>query len=120
VVSVDFIWFGLTAATVFVFRRRATTRGEATETSSAATEASSTSNARVEGEGDEPAGASVANESGGFRVPGHPWTTAFFVAACALIVISTVYEHLADSGVGLLIVAAGVPVYYYWSTRRGR
>jgi len=82
VVSVDFIWFGLTAAAVFVFRRR-------------------------EGRGE-----------GGFRVPGHPFTTAFFVAACALVVAATVYEHAADSAVGFLILAAGVPVYLFWRSRR--
>lgn len=112
VVSVDFIWFGLTAATIFVFRRRAAT----TET----TDESETDNARRMNEVSESGGASGADDAGGFRVPGHPWTTAFFIAACALIVFSTVYEHLSDSGVGLLIVAAGVPVYYFWSTRRGR
>ena len=69
--------------------------------------------ARAEGDGNEVAARSDAAGAGGFRVPGHPWTTAFFVAACALIVISTVYQHLADSGVGLLIVAAGGPVYYF-------
>jgi APA family basic amino acid/polyamine antiporter len=51
---------------------------------------------------------------GGFRVPGHPVTTALFTAACALIVISTVYKYPANSGIGLAIVAAGVPVYFFW------
>ncbi len=82
VVSVDFIWFGLTAAAVFVFRRR-------------------------EGRGE-----------GAFGIPGHPWTTAFFVAACALVVAATVYEHPANSAVGFLILAAGVPVYLFWRSRR--
>jgi len=81
VVSVDFIWFGLTAAAVFVFRRGG--RGE-----------------------------------GGFRVPGHPFTTAFFVAACALVVAATVYKFPANSAVGFLILAAGVPVYFFWRSRR--
>ena len=82
VVSVDFVWFGLTAAAVFVFRRR-------------------------EGKGE-----------GGFRTPGHPFTTAFFVAACALVVAATVYAKPADSAVGFLILVAGVPVYLFWRSRR--
>ncbi|HEU4595068.1 MAG TPA: amino acid permease [Pyrinomonadaceae bacterium] len=84
VVSVDFIWFGLTAVSVFVFRRRA--RGE---------------------EG-------VAR----FRVPGHPFTTVLFVAACALIVAATIYKYPSDSAAGLLIMAAGVPAYFFWRRLR--
>lgn len=74
VVSVDFIWFGLTAASLFIFRRREPARSR-------------------------------------FRVPGHPFTTALFVLACALIVAGTVYKYPANSSIGLLIVAAGIPVY---------
>ena len=83
VVSVDFIWFGLTALSLFVFRRRR------------------------RGGGDD--------DGGGFRVPGHPFTTLFFAAACALIVAATVYEHPRNSALGLAILATGVPVYFLWS-----
>jgi APA family basic amino acid/polyamine antiporter len=91
VVSVDFIWFGLTAATLFVFRRRAADRVD---------------------DGD-------AGSRAGFRVPGHPFTTALFVAACALIVAATVYKYPYNSAVGLALLATGVPVYFLWSKRRG-
>lgn len=74
VVPVDFVFFGLTAGTVFVFRRRAG--------------------------GEE-----------GARVPLHPATTAVFVLACAAIVASTVYASPRDSGIGLLIMLAGIPAY---------
>jgi APA family basic amino acid/polyamine antiporter len=84
VVSVDFIWFGLTGAALFVFRRR--------------------------GDG----------ESAGFRVPGHPVTTGAFVAACALVVVATIFNHPANSAVGFLILLAGIPVCLYWLRRRGR
>lgn len=53
-----------------------------------------------------------------FRVPGHPWTTAAFVAACALIVIATVASYPENSAFGLIILMLGVPVYLYWSRRR--
>jgi APA family basic amino acid/polyamine antiporter len=79
VVSVDWIFFGLTAGTVFVFRRRAA------------------------GDGD-----------GGARIPGHPVTTALFIAAAALIVIATVAKYPANSAVGIAIMLAGIPVYLYW------
>ncbi|MDQ1523478.1 MAG: basic amino acid/polyamine antiporter, family [Pyrinomonadaceae bacterium] len=82
VVSVDFIWFGLTGLSLFIFRRHA------------------------RGSGDDAAA--------GFKVPGHPYTTALFVAACWLVVVSTVYKYPANSAVGFLIVLAGVPASYYW------
>ena len=81
VVSVDFIWFGLTALSLFVFRRR--------------------------GDG-----------GAGFRVPGHPFTTALFAAACALIVAATVYKSPANSAVGIAILLTGIPVYFLWRGRR--
>jgi APA family basic amino acid/polyamine antiporter len=83
VVSIDFIWFGLTALSLFVFRRG--------------------------GDG-----------GAGFRVPGHPFTTALFAAACALIVAATFYHDTFNSALGLLILATGVPVYLLWSRRRAR
>jgi APA family basic amino acid/polyamine antiporter len=80
VVSVDFIFFGATGASLFVFRRR---QGPAAS----------------------------------FRTPGHPATTIFFVAACFLVVINTVYTYPANSAIGLLILLAGVPVYFFWRRR---
>jgi APA family basic amino acid/polyamine antiporter len=83
VVSVDFIWFGLTAASIFVFRHRAK-------------------------------GLTDENTERGYGVPGHPLTTALFVLACALIVISTINKYPANSIIGVLIVVAGIPVYFFW------
>ena len=80
VVSVDFIFFGLTGLALFVFRRR-----EAQQT--------------------------------GFRVPLHPWSTALFVIACWLIVISTFARAPMNSIIGLLILLAGLPAWWFW--RRG-
>jgi basic amino acid/polyamine antiporter, APA family len=57
--------------------------------------------------------------SDGFRVPGHPWTTIFFVAASWLVVLNTIYKYPANSAIGLAIVCAGVPVYYLWRRKRG-
>ncbi|HSU16992.1 APC family permease [Longimicrobium sp.] len=82
VVSVDWIFFGLTAGTIFVFRRRAAGDGDA-----------------------------------GARIPGHPVTTALFIAAAALIVASTVWKYPANSAVGIAIMLAGIPVYLLWRRR---
>ena len=95
VVSVDFIWFGLTAASLFVFRRHSQARGS-----------------------DDENNGSGGDSRVGFRVPGHPFTTALFVAACALIVAATVYKYPSNSAVGLALLASGVPVYFLWRGRR--
>jgi APA family basic amino acid/polyamine antiporter len=95
VVSVDFIWFGLTAVSLFVFRGRR----------------------RRAGEGSAPP-TPGPDARGGFRVPGHPFTTALFAAACALIVIATFNENPKESAVGLAILLTGVPVYFLWRGRK--
>jgi APA family basic amino acid/polyamine antiporter len=53
-----------------------------------------------------------------YRAPGHPYTTALFVAACVGIVASTVVTDPLNSARGWGIMLTGVPVYWYWS--RGR
>jgi basic amino acid/polyamine antiporter, APA family len=82
VISSDFIFFALTASTLFVFRRRA-----------------------------------GPDEVVGYLVPGHPWTTALFIASSTLIVIGTVYSHPQESLIGWMILASGIPVYLYWRRR---
>ena len=83
VVSVDFIFFGLTGAALFVFRRRDQTGGS-------------------------------------FRAPGHPWTTLFFVLACAATVAGTIWNNPVNSAIGFGILLAGVPVCLFWLRRRKR
>jgi APA family basic amino acid/polyamine antiporter len=53
-------------------------------------------------------------ESAGFRTPGHPFTTLFFVISCLLVVASTIYKYPGNSVIGLAIMLAGVPVYFLW------
>jgi APA family basic amino acid/polyamine antiporter len=50
-----------------------------------------------------------------YRSPGHPWTTALFVAACAAIVASTVIADPANTARGWGILLTALPVYLYWS-----
>ena len=52
--------------------------------------------------------------------PGHPYTTAVFVLACAGIVASTVITDPANSARGWAIILTGVPVYWFWSRRSRR
>ena len=84
VVSVDFIFFGLTGAALFVFRRR-------------------DPDAKVF-----------------FEAPAHPLTTGLFVAACAIIVIATVWTSPVNSLIGYAILLAGVPACLYWQAKKRR
>jgi basic amino acid/polyamine antiporter, APA family len=82
VVVMDWLFFGLTASCIFVFRAR-----------------------------EKRAGGAAGSESGGYRVPGHPWTTAVFTSAAWLVVLNTIYKYPRNSGVALCILLLGVPVY---------
>ena len=53
-------------------------------------------------------------DSIGFRAPGHPFTTLFFVAASFAVVIGTIAKYPSNSCIGLAILATGVPVYFLW------
>jgi len=77
VVSVDAIFFGLTACCVFVLSKRP-------------------------------------------RVPGHPFTTIVFIAVCWLIAINTVYQNPQNTLIGVAIMLAGIPVYWFWRWRSSR
>jgi len=59
------------------------------------------------------------NEPRPFRAWGYPWAPALFVGASALIVVNAIWRTPGPSGAGLLIIAAGLP-FYWWLTRRGR
>lgn len=88
VISMDFLFFGLTATTIFVFRRRAA-RG-------------------------------AMNPSEGYRMPGHPVSTAVFVAICWWVVANTIYRYPQNSLIGFGILLAGIPVYWLWSGTSSR
>ena len=87
VVSVDVIFFGLTAVCVFIFRKQARS------------------------------GKSVVETQGTFRSPGHPFTTLFFIAACAVITFSLLYKFPLNSGISFGIMLLGVPAYFLWARR---
>jgi APA family basic amino acid/polyamine antiporter len=54
-----------------------------------------------------------------FKAIGYPIAPAVFVVACALIVANAIYSRPASTGAGLIVMAAGIPLYL-WLTRRGR
>jgi len=83
VVSMDFLFFGLTGASLFVFRKR-----------------------------DREAG-----DQGGYRVPGHPLTTAVFVLVSWIVVVNTIYKYPKNSLLSMAILLLGLPVYAFWASR---
>jgi basic amino acid/polyamine antiporter, APA family len=54
-----------------------------------------------------------------FKALGYPLTPAIFVAFSFVMVINAIYREPRVSGIGLLLIAAGIPVYL-WFTRRAR
>jgi APA family basic amino acid/polyamine antiporter len=56
----------------------------------------------------------------GFNMPGHPWSTVFFITICFCIVVNTVYKYPANTGIGIAIILTGIPVYYFWIWLRRR
>jgi APA family basic amino acid/polyamine antiporter len=91
VVSIDFIFFGATAVSIFVFRRRA----------------SKLTNTKAE-------------PRSFFRVPGHPVTTGLFVVICWSMVINTVYKYPKNTLIGVALLLAGIPAFYFWRARSQR
>ena len=79
----DWIFFGLTAATLLVYRRRDTT-------------------------------ATVP----GFRAPMYRTTVLLFVAASVYVVLGAIVSNPANALRGTLVLAAGIPVFHWWSRRR--
>ncbi len=90
VVSMDFLFFGLTATCLFVFRRR---EARARERRASAPPVP-------------------------YRMPGHPLTTALFIAACWLVVANTFHQYPGNTLIGLAILLAGIPAYFFWSGRQ--
>lgn len=54
------------------------------------------------------------------KVPGHPWTTGFFILACAVTVIGTVWINPVNSAIGFAILLAGVPACLWFRAQRAR
>ena len=55
-----------------------------------------------------------------FRMPGHPVTTLIFLIAAWYIVGNTVLKSPVDTGIGIVILLSGLPVYALFARRRRR
>jgi APA family basic amino acid/polyamine antiporter len=52
-----------------------------------------------------------------FRAPGYPIVPVAFVIVSAAVVLSVVWADPGSAARGALLLAAGIPVYYWFSTR---
>jgi APA family basic amino acid/polyamine antiporter len=56
----------------------------------------------------------------GFRDPLYPWSVVLFVAAALYVVAGSVASNPGNALKGVVMIAAGVPVYLFWSRRAHR
>jgi APA family basic amino acid/polyamine antiporter len=54
-----------------------------------------------------------------FKAIGYPLTPAIFVLFSAIMVVNAIYRQPRVTGLGILLIAAGIPIYL-WFTRRGK
>jgi basic amino acid/polyamine antiporter, APA family len=54
------------------------------------------------------------SSEGGFRVPGHPYSTAVFGIVSTAVVGYTMYAFPKDTLPDIAILISGVPIYYVW------
>jgi APA family basic amino acid/polyamine antiporter len=89
VVSIDSIFFGLTAACLFALRKRGA-----------------------------PGNGETIGRSYALKVSAA--VIILFITAEWLVAASAIYRYPANSLIGLVILVAGIPVYFYWRGRRKR
>lgn len=55
-----------------------------------------------------------------YRVPGYPVVPILFVLVACALLYSTFRSSPRESGIGLALIALGVPFYWYWKSRIDR
>src|SRR5258706_16281082 len=59
------------------------------------------------------------NAKGGFfRIPSHPFTTLFFIAAFCVITFSSIYKEPLKTAISLGIMLTCLPAYFVWAWLR--
>jgi APA family basic amino acid/polyamine antiporter len=91
VVVMDWLFFALTAGSLFIFRRRDRRNPDPN-----------------------------ASADASYRVPGHPWSTGIFTAVAWFIVLNTIYKYPRNAGVAVCILFAGLPIYFLFRGRTRR
>ena len=52
-----------------------------------------------------------------YRVPGYPLVPLFFVLVAIALLYSTLLNSPRESGIGLVLIIAGLPFYFFWKRR---
>jgi APA family basic amino acid/polyamine antiporter len=52
-----------------------------------------------------------------YRVPGYPVVPIFFVLVAVALLYSTLVNSPRESGIGLVLIIAGLPFYFFWKRR---
>lgn len=91
VMSIEFIFFCLTGASIFIFRKRT----------------AASIRKGIPGAADETK----------YEMPGHPVTTLIFILVCGGVSANMFRTYPINSFLGLGILLAGVPVYFFWERR---
>src|SRR5512143_51954 len=87
VVFGDWIFFGLTVAALFLFRRRLPPE---------------------------------TRDRASFLTPGYPWVPGVFVVAAGVVVVSAIASSPRRALFGAVLLATGIPVYFFFARRAGR
>jgi basic amino acid/polyamine antiporter, APA family len=53
-----------------------------------------------------------------YRVIGYPFVPVFFIAVAALLLVNTLQTRPRESFMGLVLMALGIPFYYFWKSRQ--
>jgi len=87
VVFGDWIFFGLTAATLFVYRAR------------------------------DKSATSYQLPATSFRVPFYPLTPILFCAAAGYVVAGSIQSNPGNALVGTALIVGGIPIYVFWRAK---
>jgi basic amino acid/polyamine antiporter, APA family len=52
-----------------------------------------------------------------YRVPGYPVVPLLFVLVAVMLLYSTLLSSPRESGIGLAVIVAGLPFYFFWKRR---
>jgi APA family basic amino acid/polyamine antiporter len=53
-----------------------------------------------------------------YRVPGYPFVPVIFVFVALALLYSTLRSSPRESGIGLGLIVAGLPFYFYWKRQK--
>jgi APA family basic amino acid/polyamine antiporter len=53
-----------------------------------------------------------------YKTWGYPVTPIVYIGVCVVVLINTLMTQPVESGIGIAILAAGMPAYLYWKRRR--